>query len=481
MDGLVIAVALLWVLVIILAIMVFALSRQIGILFERVAPMGALMTDAGPKVGEAVRRFELTTLDGIAGRHRRAGAQRSHARLLPVADLPGVQEAAADPEVRTPGRARAGSTSCSPATASVRAARGLRGAAPHWPTFPYVLSTELGMTLSRQPAALRRAASTSAGRRARQGPRQHARAARQPVQRARARRRLGAGLSSTASRGAIEEIGMIRRTCLDYHRPRSTETPQAPRDSAQRHRPAQRAGDASARLLVGGAVRCRCCRSTASAQAHGRGDGAPARERPTGDTDCDYWRYCALDGFLCSCCGGSVTSCPPGSRAVQGRRWVGTCHNPTDGKDYLVSYNDCCGKTTCGRCLCNTNDGDRPGYPHGRAQRHQLVHGQHAGLYHCTVSVIVGVGRRMRRAFRPHWSRWRSRRNARTPMTPLSITGCAAPAATGLMAWGRASVVFRRFRAFWGISFGSPKGGAISCSCRASPTPRCRMRRLRAC
>ena len=27
---------------------------------------------------------------------------------------------------------------------------------------------------------------------------------------------------------------------------------------------------------------------------------------------CDYWRYCALGGTLCTCCGGSVTSCPPG-------------------------------------------------------------------------------------------------------------------------------------------------------------------------
>jgi methylamine dehydrogenase accessory protein MauD len=66
MDGLVVAVALLWVLVIALAIMVFALARQVGVLFERVAPMGALMTAAGPKVGQAVRRFDLFALDNSA-------------------------------------------------------------------------------------------------------------------------------------------------------------------------------------------------------------------------------------------------------------------------------------------------------------------------------------------------------------------------------------------------------------------------------
>ena len=64
MDGLVVAFGLLWVLVKALAIAVFALARQVGILFERIAPMGALMTDSGPNVGEAISRFDLTALDG---------------------------------------------------------------------------------------------------------------------------------------------------------------------------------------------------------------------------------------------------------------------------------------------------------------------------------------------------------------------------------------------------------------------------------
>ena len=29
---------------------------------------------------------------------------------------------------------------------------------------------------------------------------------------------------------------------------------------------------------------------------------------PGDRTRCDYWRYCAIDGSLCSCYGGSVTS-----------------------------------------------------------------------------------------------------------------------------------------------------------------------------
>ena len=33
---------------------------------------------------------------------------------------------------------------------------------------------------------------------------------------------------------------------------------------------------------------------------------APGHPVEEGDpASCDYWRYCAIDGFLCSCCGGS--------------------------------------------------------------------------------------------------------------------------------------------------------------------------------
>ena len=47
-----------------LALAVFALGRQIGVLYERVAPMGALMLDDGPSVGEQAPHFNLATLGG---------------------------------------------------------------------------------------------------------------------------------------------------------------------------------------------------------------------------------------------------------------------------------------------------------------------------------------------------------------------------------------------------------------------------------
>ena len=63
-DAILISTGLLWVIVLALVLVVFALTRQIGILYERVAPMGALMLDQGPKVGEVAPRFELATLAG---------------------------------------------------------------------------------------------------------------------------------------------------------------------------------------------------------------------------------------------------------------------------------------------------------------------------------------------------------------------------------------------------------------------------------
>jgi methylamine dehydrogenase light chain len=63
---------------------------------------------------------------------------------------------------------------------------------------------------------------------------------------------------------------------------------------------------------------------------------------------CDYWKYCAMDGQLCSCCGGTGSQCPPGTQ-VSKVSWVGTCHNGKDGKDYLISYMDCCGRSSCGQ------------------------------------------------------------------------------------------------------------------------------------
>ena len=128
-------------------------------------------------------------------------------------------------------------------------------------------------------------------------------------------------------------------------------------------------------------------RSAHAAGAHG---GKAAGPQAKDETACDYWKYCAVDGFLCSCCGGSSTTCPPGTEPSR-VSWVGTCHNPADGKDYMVSYNDCCGKTTCGRCECNTNERERPGYRLGVHNDVNWCMSNDSTMFHCTTSIILGA------------------------------------------------------------------------------------------
>lgn len=57
-------VAGLWAAVLVLAGLVWVMLRQIGVLYERISPMGALMDSAGPDVGEPGPVFRLESLTG---------------------------------------------------------------------------------------------------------------------------------------------------------------------------------------------------------------------------------------------------------------------------------------------------------------------------------------------------------------------------------------------------------------------------------
>ncbi len=144
---------LLWCVVLVLLAMVIALARQVGVLFERVAPMGALVTDSGPALGAAAPALELVTLDarplsvpGPAG----VGTLLFFLsptcpvckKLLPV--LKSVQQAE-----RSWLRVVLASDGNMPEHLAFWQSAGLGG-------FPYVLSAELGMTyrVSRLPYAV---------------------------------------------------------------------------------------------------------------------------------------------------------------------------------------------------------------------------------------------------------------------------------------------------------------------------------------
>jgi len=152
-EALIVSNLVLWVVVLALLVAVFALARQVGILHERVAPMGALMMDHGPKVGTASPVFTLTDL---AGRPVNIGAPSLSSTLLfflsptcPVCKklLPIVKSTAAS-ERRWLSIVLASDGDEAEQRKFVRRA-GLEA-------FPYVLSTNLGVTyhVSKLPYAV---------------------------------------------------------------------------------------------------------------------------------------------------------------------------------------------------------------------------------------------------------------------------------------------------------------------------------------
>lgn len=58
------AFALQWLAILVLAVMMVALLRQVGLLHERLGPVGALTLPGGPQVGDVAPRFDLPSLNG---------------------------------------------------------------------------------------------------------------------------------------------------------------------------------------------------------------------------------------------------------------------------------------------------------------------------------------------------------------------------------------------------------------------------------
>jgi methylamine dehydrogenase light chain len=117
---------------------------------------------------------------------------------------------------------------------------------------------------------------------------------------------------------------------------------------------------------------------------------AAAPDAPSDDpSDCEYWRYCGIDGYLCNCCGGGPALCPPGTTA-SATAWVGTCMNPADGLTYLIAYNDCCGTGDCSRCECWRNEGQTPIYSPQRNNDIIWCFGAPTMLYNCSIARVIG-------------------------------------------------------------------------------------------
>ena len=153
MTSLMVSNAILWILLLGVIVALWALARQVGILYERVAPMGALITDAGPKLGEAAPKFELPALNGAT---IAIGGQRALSQLLfflsptcPVCKklLP-ILKSASQAEREWLQVVLASDGEATQHLAFYRDAK--------LTEFPYVLSSDLGMTyrVSRLPYAV---------------------------------------------------------------------------------------------------------------------------------------------------------------------------------------------------------------------------------------------------------------------------------------------------------------------------------------
>ena len=119
-------------------------------------------------------------------------------------------------------------------------------------------------------------------------------------------------------------------------------------------------------------------------------DEAGLKGEAADPTSCQYWRHCAIDGLLCSCCGGTQNACPPGTEMSR-VTWIGTCRHPGDGKDYIISYNDCCGKSFCGRCQCNRNEGEKPVYVTPKNNDIVWCFGTKSTAYNCSTAIVLGI------------------------------------------------------------------------------------------
>jgi methylamine dehydrogenase accessory protein MauD len=68
LEALLVSQILLWIALAALAASLWALGRQIGVLHERLAPLGALMTHNTAEIGQAAPQFDLIDLRGKAAR-----------------------------------------------------------------------------------------------------------------------------------------------------------------------------------------------------------------------------------------------------------------------------------------------------------------------------------------------------------------------------------------------------------------------------
>ena len=144
-EALVVSNAVLWVVVVALACVVVALARQIGVLYERVAPAGALVLGHGPAVGDTAPVVHAVALDGSA---HDVGGPHADGRATLVFFLSPTCPVCKTllPALRSIARREAGWLDVLLASDGARAEHEAFVRAQRLEAFAYVLSPALGVT-----------------------------------------------------------------------------------------------------------------------------------------------------------------------------------------------------------------------------------------------------------------------------------------------------------------------------------------------
>jgi len=144
-DALLVSHVVLWIAVVLLAGTVAALARQIGVLYERVAPAGALMTARGPRVGEGA---PVVHAEDLHGRMHALGAPRDDGRSTLVFFLSPTCPVckALLPALRSAARREHGWLDVVLASDGPRAEHEAFVQREGVAAFPYLLSAPLGIT-----------------------------------------------------------------------------------------------------------------------------------------------------------------------------------------------------------------------------------------------------------------------------------------------------------------------------------------------
>lgn len=144
-QALLVSNAVLWVVVLVLAVVILALVRQIGVLYERVAPAGALMMPKGPAIGDAA---PVVTAEALAGGTREVGGPRDDQRSTLVFFLSPTCPVCKTllPALRSAARAERRWLDVLLASDGPRAEHEAFVRAEGLESFPYVLSTALGVS-----------------------------------------------------------------------------------------------------------------------------------------------------------------------------------------------------------------------------------------------------------------------------------------------------------------------------------------------